>query len=143
MCYPPVPSMDDCSCGIAAILESRSMGIWSPRSEGAAQDIGAMQARFATTPSSTLPARHSKSLDQLGPEMAPLQPRSSSKTLPRFVRASNDPRSVRFVRFDKTHSLRRFPTDRSRRNCFRNNVAELETRLHQRPYRREEGQGQR
>ncbi|XP_047361672.1 uncharacterized protein LOC124953801 isoform X1 [Vespa velutina] len=79
-----IPSMDDCSCGIAAILESRSMGIWSPRSEGAAQDIGAMQARFATSPS-TLPARHSKSLDQLGPEMAPLQPRSSPKTLPRSV----------------------------------------------------------
>ncbi|KAL2718732.1 uncharacterized protein V1478_011151 [Vespula squamosa] len=79
-----IPSMDDCSCGIAAILESRSMGIWSPRSEGAAQDIGAMQARFATTPS-TLPARHSKSLDQLGPEMPPLQPRASPKTLPRSV----------------------------------------------------------
>ncbi|KAI4472325.1 hypothetical protein M0802_016937 [Mischocyttarus mexicanus] len=79
-----IPSMDDCSCGIAAILGSRTMGIWSPRSEGAAQDIGAMHARFATTPS-TLPARHSKSLDQLGPEMAPLQPRTSPKTLPRSV----------------------------------------------------------
>ncbi|KYN42967.1 hypothetical protein ALC56_02772 [Trachymyrmex septentrionalis] len=80
-----VPSMDDCSCGIAAILESRSMGIWSPRSEGAAQDIGSIQARLILTPS-TLPARHSKSLDQLGPELAaPLQPRTSPKTLPRSV----------------------------------------------------------
>ncbi|XP_011882605.1 PREDICTED: uncharacterized protein LOC105570195 isoform X2 [Vollenhovia emeryi] len=78
-----VPSMDDCSCGITAILESRSMGIWSPRSEGAAQDIGSIQARLILTPS-TLPARHSKSLDQLGPELAtPLQPRTSPKTLPR------------------------------------------------------------
>lgn len=77
--------MDDCSCGIAAILESRSMGIWSPRSEGAAQDIGSIQARLILTPS-TLPARHSKSLDQLGPELAaPLQPRTSPKTLPRSV----------------------------------------------------------
>ncbi|KAG5336661.1 F135A protein, partial [Acromyrmex charruanus] len=80
-----VPSMDDCSCGIAAILESRSVGIWSPRSEGAAQDIGSIQARLILTPS-TLPARHSKSLDQLGPELAaPLQPRTSPKTLPRSV----------------------------------------------------------
>ncbi|XP_011882606.1 PREDICTED: protein FAM135A isoform X3 [Vollenhovia emeryi] len=80
-----VPSMDDCSCGITAILESRSMGIWSPRSEGAAQDIGSIQARLILTPS-TLPARHSKSLDQLGPELAtPLQPRTSPKTLPRSV----------------------------------------------------------
>lgn len=77
--------MDDCSCGIAAILESRSVGIWSPRSEGAAQDIGSIQARLILTPS-TLPARHSKSLDQLGPELAtPLQPRTSPKTLPRSV----------------------------------------------------------
>ncbi|XP_071577022.1 protein FAM135A isoform X1 [Temnothorax nylanderi] len=80
-----VPSMDDCSCGIAAILESRTMGIWSPRSEGAAQDIGSIQARLILTPS-TLPARHSKSLDQLGPELAaPLQSRTSPKTLPRSV----------------------------------------------------------
>lgn len=77
--------MDDCSCGIAAILESRSIGIWSPRSEGAAQDIGSIQARLILTPS-TLPARHSKSLDQLGPELVtPLQPRTSPKTLPRSV----------------------------------------------------------
>ncbi|XP_011692310.1 PREDICTED: uncharacterized protein LOC105452679 isoform X1 [Wasmannia auropunctata] len=80
-----VPSMDDCSCGIAAILESRTVGIWSPRSEGAAQDIGSIQGRLILTPS-TLPARHSKSLDQLGPELAaPLQPRTSPKTLPRSV----------------------------------------------------------
>ncbi|XP_015587946.1 protein FAM135A [Cephus cinctus] len=77
-----VPSMDDCSCGIAAILESRSMGVWSPRSEGAAQDIGAIHGRLMLAPSA-LPARHSKSLDQLGPELVPLQPRTSPKTLPR------------------------------------------------------------
>ncbi|XP_025990418.2 protein FAM135A isoform X4 [Solenopsis invicta] len=80
-----VPSVDDCSCGITAILESRSVGIWSPRSEGAAQDIGSIQARLILTPS-TLPARHSKSLDQLGPDLTtPLQPRTSPKTLPRSV----------------------------------------------------------
>ncbi|KAL6440257.1 hypothetical protein ACFW04_003081 [Cataglyphis niger] len=90
-----VPSMDDCSCGIAAILESRSIGIWSPRSEGAAQDIGSIQARLMLTPS-TLPARHSKSLDQLGPELAaPLQPRTSPKTLPRSVSTQLFPRGQR------------------------------------------------
>lgn len=83
--------MDDCSCGIAAILESRSMGIWSPRSEGAAQDIGSIQARLMLTPS-TLPARHSKSLDQLGPDLVPLQPRTSPKTLPRSVSTQLFPR---------------------------------------------------
>ncbi|EFN84960.1 Protein FAM135B [Harpegnathos saltator] len=86
-----VPNMDDCSCGIAAILESRSMGIWSPRSEGAAQDIGSIQARLLLTPS-TLPARHSKSLDQLGPDLVPLQPRTSPKTLPRSVSTQLFPR---------------------------------------------------
>ncbi|XP_031830861.1 protein FAM135A isoform X3 [Nomia melanderi] len=86
-----VPGMDDCSCGIAAILESRSMGIWSPRSEGANQDIGMVQGRLTLTPS-TLPARHSKSLDQLGPEIAPVQPRTSPKTLPRSVSTQLFPR---------------------------------------------------
>nr|XP_034186017.1 uncharacterized protein LOC117606995 isoform X2 [Osmia lignaria] len=86
-----VPGMDDCSCGIAAILESRSMGIWSPRSEGAAQDIGSIQGRLTLTPS-TLPARHSKSLDQLGPEITPVQPRTSPKTLPRSVSTQLFPR---------------------------------------------------
>nr|XP_012230088.1 PREDICTED: protein FAM135A [Linepithema humile] len=90
-----VPSMDDCSCGIAAILESRSVGIWSPRSEGAAQDIGSIQARLMLMPS-TLPARHSKSLDQLGPDLvAPLQPRTSPKTLPRSVSTQLFPRGQR------------------------------------------------
>lgn len=87
----PVPGIDDCSCGIAAILESRSMGIWSPRSEGAAQDIGSVQGRLMLTPS-TLPARHSKSLDQLGPDIAPVQPRTSPKTLPRSVSTQLFPR---------------------------------------------------
>lgn len=87
-----VPGIDDCSCGIAAILESRSMGIWSPRSEGAAQDIGSVQGRLTLTPS-TLPARHSKSLDQLGPDIAqPVQPRTSPKTLPRSVSTQLFPR---------------------------------------------------
>ncbi|XP_066583283.1 protein FAM135A isoform X2 [Prorops nasuta] len=86
-----VPSMDDCSCGIAAILESRSLGIWSPRSEGAAQDLATAQARFIMT-QSTLPARHSKSLDQLGPDLMPQQPRTSPKTLPRSVSTQLFPR---------------------------------------------------
>ncbi|XP_078038372.1 protein FAM135A isoform X2 [Augochlora pura] len=86
-----VPGMDDCSCGIAAILESRSMGIWSPRSEGANQDLGMVQGRLTLTPS-TLPARHSKSLDQLGPEITPVQPRTSPKTLPRSVSTQLFPR---------------------------------------------------
>ncbi|XP_076169246.1 protein FAM135A isoform X3 [Ptiloglossa arizonensis] len=86
-----VPGIDDCSCGITAILESRSMGIWSPRSEGAAQDIASVQGRLTLTPS-TLPARHSKSLDQLGPEIIPVQPRTSPKTLPRSVSTQLFPR---------------------------------------------------
>ncbi|XP_012538580.1 uncharacterized protein LOC105837930 isoform X2 [Monomorium pharaonis] len=86
-----VPNMDDCSCGIAALIDSRSMAIWSPRSEGAAQDIGSIQARLILTPS-TLPARHSKSLDQLGPELAaPVQPKTSPKTLPRGKARSTVP----------------------------------------------------
>lgn len=67
------------------------MGIWSPRSEGAAQDIGSVQGRLTLTPS-TLPARHSKSLDQLGPDIAPVQPRTSPKTLPRSVSTQLFPR---------------------------------------------------
>ncbi|XP_026668872.1 uncharacterized protein LOC108624401 isoform X3 [Ceratina calcarata] len=86
-----VPGIDDCSCGITAILESRNMGIWSPRSEGAAQDIGSIQGRLTLVPS-TLPARHSKSLDQLGPDISPLQPRTSPKTLPRSVSTQLFPR---------------------------------------------------
>ena len=86
-----VPSMEDCSCGIAAILESRTSSVWSPRSEGAAQDIASIQARLTLAPSS-LPARHSKSLDQLGPELAPLQPRTSPKTLPRSASTQLFPR---------------------------------------------------
>lgn len=71
------------------------MGIWSPRSEGAAQDIGSIQARLMLTPS-TLPARHSKSLDQLGPELVtPLQLRTSPKTLPRSVSTQLFPRGQR------------------------------------------------
>lgn len=67
------------------------MGIWSPRSEGAAQDICSIQARLMLTPS-TLPARHSKSLDQLGPDLMPLQPKTSPKTLPRSVSTQLFPR---------------------------------------------------
>lgn len=66
------------------------MSVWSPRSEGGA-DINSIQARFMLTPSS-LPARHSKSLDQLGPEITPLQPRTSPKTLPRSVSTQLLPR---------------------------------------------------
>lgn len=43
--------------------------------------------------STTLPARHSKSLDQLGPDLVPLQPaRTSPKTLPRSVSTQLLPR---------------------------------------------------
>ncbi|XP_034937509.1 uncharacterized protein [Chelonus insularis] len=86
-----VPSMEDCSCGMSAVLESRTSNVWSPRSEGAAQDIASIQARLSLAPSS-LPARHSKSLDQLGPEIAPLQPRTSPKTLPRSASTQLFPR---------------------------------------------------
>ncbi|OAD52892.1 hypothetical protein WN48_11248 [Eufriesea mexicana] len=86
-----LPCIDDCSCGIAAILESRSMGIWSPRSEGAAQDMESVQGRLTLTPSS-LPAKHSKSLDQLGPDIPQAQPRTSPKTLPRSVSTQLFPR---------------------------------------------------
>ncbi|CAK9802010.1 Protein FAM135A [Anthophora quadrimaculata] len=90
-CDEKIPGIDDCSCGIAAILESRTVGIWSPRSEGAAQDIASVQGRLTLTPS-TLPARHSKSLDQLGPDITPVQPRTSPKTLPRSVSTQLFPR---------------------------------------------------
>ncbi|CAK9816697.1 Protein FAM135A [Anthophora plagiata] len=90
-CDKKIPGIDDCSCGIAAILESRTVGIWSPRSEGAAQDIASVQGRLTLTPS-TLPARHSKSLDQLGPDITPVQPRTSPKTLPRSVSTQLFPR---------------------------------------------------
>ncbi|XP_012284518.1 uncharacterized protein LOC105701935 [Orussus abietinus] len=86
-----IPSMDDCSCGISAILESRAMGVWSPRSEGACQDLGSIQGRLMLAPSA-LPARHSKSLDQLGPDLVPLQPRTSPKTLPRSASTQLFPR---------------------------------------------------
>ena len=66
------------------------MGVWSPRSEGAV-DINSIQTRFMLTPSA-LPARHSKSLDQLGPEITPLQPRTSPKTLPRSASTQLFPR---------------------------------------------------
>lgn len=58
-----------------------------------------LQARLTLAPSA-LPARHSKSLDQLGPELAPVQPRTSPKTLPRsastqlFPRQRGGPRNV-------------------------------------------------
>ncbi|XP_074110835.1 protein FAM135A [Cotesia typhae] len=86
-----VPSIEDCSCGISAILESRESSVWSPRSEGAAQDIASIQARLSLGPTS-LPARHSKSLDQLGPEIASPQPRTSPKTLPRSASTQLFPR---------------------------------------------------
>ncbi|XP_011297997.1 protein FAM135A [Fopius arisanus] len=88
-----VPNAEDCSCGISQILESRTASVWSPRSEGAAQDIAAIQARFSLMPS-TLPARHSKSLDQLGPEIPPMQQRTSPKTLPRSVSTQLFPKHV-------------------------------------------------
>ncbi|XP_008555993.1 protein FAM135A isoform X1 [Microplitis demolitor] len=86
-----VPSIEDCSCGISAILESRGSSVWSPRSEGAAQDIASIQARLSLAPAS-LPARHSKSLDQLGPEIPSQQPRTSPKTLPRSASTQLFPR---------------------------------------------------
>ncbi|XP_044020211.1 uncharacterized protein LOC122860456 [Aphidius gifuensis] len=77
-----VPTMEDCSCGISGIIESKTSSVWSPRSEGAVQDLSMIQARFGLAPSA-LPARHSKSLDQLGPEIPQLIQPTSPKTLPR------------------------------------------------------------
>lgn len=74
--------MEDCSCGISGIIESKTSSVWSPRSEGAVQDLSMIQARFGLVPSA-LPARHSKSLDQLGPEIPQLHQPTSPKTLPR------------------------------------------------------------
>lgn len=86
--------MDDCSCGI---MDARTVAssVWSPRSEGGCQEMAAYPGRLMLAPTVSLPARHSKSLDQLlGPDLLimsqqqhqqPLQSsRSSSpKTLPR------------------------------------------------------------
>lgn len=75
--------MDDCSCGIAAILEKRSADLWSSRGKNVTQQsLSSVHGRMVLTPS-TLPARHSKSLDQLGPEVIPAQIPTPSKTLPR------------------------------------------------------------
>ncbi|XP_023246874.1 uncharacterized protein LOC106636222 [Copidosoma floridanum] len=89
-----VPSMDDCSCGISnnnAVMDARvvASSVWSPRSEGACQEImTAYPGRLLLAPTASLPARHSKSLDQLlGPDLVTShQPQSratSPKTLPR------------------------------------------------------------
>ncbi|XP_051171850.1 uncharacterized protein LOC127288444 isoform X3 [Leptopilina boulardi] len=86
---------DDCSCGINQMMDSRNVSVWSPRSEsGIVSDINSIQARFMLAPSA-LPARHSKSLDQLGPEITPLQPRTSPKTLPRSASTQLFPRQQR------------------------------------------------
>ncbi|XP_046751681.1 uncharacterized protein LOC124414701 isoform X1 [Diprion similis] len=88
-----VPSMDDCSCGIAAILEKRSTDVWSPRNETSVgqSNMGSVHGRVVLAPS-TLPARHSKSLDQLGPEVIPPQIPTPSKTLPRSASTQLIPR---------------------------------------------------
>lgn len=90
--FSSVPSMDDCSCGIAAILEKRSTDLWSPRNETLAQQgVGSVHGRVVLAPS-TLPARHSKSLDQLGPEIIPPQIPTPAKTLPRSTSTQLIPR---------------------------------------------------
>lgn len=83
--------MDDCSCGMGVIMDSRvanggsssSSSVWSPRSEGATNqaDLLAgyssrlMIAAAAAMATTSLPgARHSKSLDQLGPDLDQQQP---------------------------------------------------------------------
>ncbi|XP_043467722.1 uncharacterized protein LOC122501972 isoform X2 [Leptopilina heterotoma] len=88
-----VSDIDDCSCGINQMMDSRNVSVWSPRSDGGV-DINSIQARFMLTPS----ARHSKSLDQLGPEITPQQPRTSPKTLPRSASTQLFPRQQRGVR---------------------------------------------
>ena len=81
--------MDDCSCGINAILDSRTVAssVWSPRSEGGVQEVIGYPGRLMLAPNATLPARHSKSLDQLGPDLVTSHQAqsiaTSPKTLPR------------------------------------------------------------
>lgn len=86
--------MDDCSCGIGGMMDARTVAssVWSPRSEGAVQEVMGYPGRLMLAPTSgTLPARHSKSLDQLGPDLVTShQPPvsavlSSPKTLPRSI----------------------------------------------------------
>lgn len=55
---------DDCSCGIAAILESRSQSR-TGMTQQMVQHGHAIQASLNIAPHSALPTRHSKSLDQL------------------------------------------------------------------------------
>lgn len=56
---------DDCSCGISAILESRSQSRTGMVNTQMIQSGHALQASVNITPHSALPTRHSKSLDQL------------------------------------------------------------------------------
>lgn len=84
--------MDDCSCGIGGMMDARTVAssVWSPRSEGAVQDVMGYPGRLMLAPTSTLPARAtSKSLDQLGPDLVtshvPPAVLSSPKTLPRSI----------------------------------------------------------
>lgn len=84
------------------LLDTRALAssIWSPRSEGAAQEMSGYPGRLLFAPSASLPTRHSKSLDQLGPELTTSPTlssqyiavessqggmTSSAKTLPRSV----------------------------------------------------------
>lgn len=73
-------------------MDSRNVSVWSPRSDGGV-DINSIQAHFMLTPS----ARHSKSLDQLGPEITPQPTRTSPKTLPRSASTQLFPRLQRGV----------------------------------------------
>lgn len=91
-----MPNIDDCNCSSTSpgMLDSRS--VWSPRSEGAAHELmigypGRLM--LAPTASSTLPARHSKSLDQLGPDLVTSHQPPSSSAAPSPTK-KNLPRSV-------------------------------------------------
>ncbi|KAJ8688273.1 hypothetical protein QAD02_024068 [Eretmocerus hayati] len=58
-----IPSMDDCVCGVDGRTLANS--VWSPRSEGAAHELSGYPGRLMLAPTAQLPARHSKSLEQL------------------------------------------------------------------------------
>lgn len=62
-------SGEDCSCGIP-LDSSRTPSSWSSnRSDSGVHDLNYSTRLLMANSSSTLPARHSKSLDQLGPDV--------------------------------------------------------------------------
>ena len=70
---------------------SLSSSVWSPRSEGGVQELTGYPGRLMLAPTASMPTRnHSKSLDQLGPDLVtshqpPVVSYDSPKTLPRSI----------------------------------------------------------